>query len=514
MLAKAKVEAEAQAKAKAAQAKAAKAAAKAAANSDDDEDEDKEEGSGSDEDLVHEALKSPSARRARENKGQTSKYVPPDETAADRDRRTLFIGNLPISATEKAGTAALKRHLLSFATTAKIESVRFRSVAFSTPTSGADPTGEKKADADEEKEASRREAREKERAATWKASQAGSSVGGRGNRRGDDEVTDKSKSFLDKKGKRKVAFIKKDFHSEADSCNAYVVFAHPHPDRPKNVAPILDPYEAAATIATAANGTEVLGRKIRVDTVRLPSAIGLASAQNNLGKRDAWLPSGTDPKCSLFVGGLDYAAKDDDVRAFFESLVVAERGSPESGSWVTGVRIVRDRDSQMGKGFGYVHFVDRESVDELISMPSAKLKFAKKPLRVQACKTLPPAAKRAATAAKDAKDGKADAKGVKKERAPKRTAPTAMPKGDPSLGERLKDLSKDERKAAKHADATRLARRMAKKANKVANAHKETGAVKLAATKAEKGQRAKKVKAKKGRVRSAHALTKMKGKRE
>lgn len=253
---------------------------------------------------------------------------------------------------------------------------------------------------------------------------------------------------------------------------------------------------------------------IRVDAVRLPSAVGLASAQNNLGKRDAWLPTGTDPKCSLFVGGLDYAAKDDDVRAFFEALVTAERAAPESGSWVTGVRIVRDRDTQMGKGFAYVHFVDRESVDELISLPSAKLKFAKKPLRVQACKTLPPAAKRAATASAAAKGEGKDGKGKEKTARPKRTAPATLPKGDPSLGERLKGLSKEDRKTAKHADATRLARRMAKKANKVASAHKETGAVKLAATKAEKGLRAKKVKAKKGRVRSAHALTQMKGKRE
>ncbi|GMK55354.1 hypothetical protein CspeluHIS016_0204100 [Cutaneotrichosporon spelunceum] len=508
MKAKEKVEAEAKAAQKAAE-KAAEKAEKAASDSDD---EASEAGSDSEPDLVHEALKSPSARRMRENKGQTTKYVPPDESAVDRDRRTLFIGNLPISATEKAGTAALKRHLLSFAPSAKIESVRFRSVAFSTPTSsaGAD-AGEKKADAAEEaKQATRRDAREKERAAAWKASQAGSSVGARGNKRGDDEVVDKSKSFLDDKGKRKVAFIKKDFHSDADTCNAYVVFAHAHPDRPANVAPILDPYEAATTIGPAANGTEVLGRMIRVDTLR-------PAAGAHSGKR--WLPAGTDVKCSAFVGGLDYSAKDDDVRAFFEALLTAERGAPESGSWVTGVRIVRDRETQMGKGFGYVNFVDRESVDELVSLPSAKLKFAKKPLRVQSCKTLPSAAKRAAVAkgadkarakdkakAKDGEDGKGPGKDkvVKKEKKT-RTVPATVPKGDPSLGERLKGLSKDERKAAKHADATRLARRMAKKANKVAGAHKETGAVKLAATKAEKGLRAKKVKAKKGR---------MKGKRE
>lgn len=242
---------------------------------------------------------------------------------------------------------------------------------------------------------------------------------------------------------------------------------------------------------------------IRVDHVRLPSAVGLSSATNALGKRDAWLPSGTDPKCSLFVGGLDYAAKEEDVRAFFESLVVAERGAvPEGHSrWVTEVRIVRDKDTQLGKGFGYVHFIDRESVDEVIAMPSQKLKFAKKPLRVQPCKTLP----------SYVKVHTAPAKADKAAKAKQPTGP--LPKGNPLLGEKIKDLSKEERKVVKSTDAERQARRLAKKKHKVATEHKETGAVKLAATKAEKGRRAKKVTAKKGRVRSSHALSKMKGQR-
>lgn len=142
-----------------------------------------------------------------------------------------------------------------------------------------------------------------------------------------------------------------------------MVFAHPHPDRAANVAPITDPYEAA-TQALAANGSTFMDRTIRVDSLRLPSALGLQSATNALSKRDAWLPTGTDPKNSVFVGGLDYAAKEEDVRVFFEELVKKERGPAEgSGSWVTGVRIVRDKETQLGKGFGYVHFVvsDRPS---------------------------------------------------------------------------------------------------------------------------------------------------------
>jgi nucleolar protein 12 len=148
------------------------------------------------------------------------------------------------------------------------------------------------------------------------------------------------------------------FHSELATCNAYIVFAHPHPDRSDKVAPILSPFEAAQK-ALEGNGSMFLDRLIRADTVRLPSSEALASATTALGKRDAWLPTGADPKTSMFVGGLDYAAKEEDVRVFFEELVKAERGPPET-RWVTGVRIVRDKATQLGKGFGYVHFVVSE----------------------------------------------------------------------------------------------------------------------------------------------------------
>jgi nucleolar protein 12 len=139
-----------------------------------------------------------------------------------------------------------------------------------------------------------------------------------------------------------------------DACNAYIVFAHPHPDRPTNVAPVMNPFEAAKLVL-AANGTSLLSRTIRVDRLRLPSAIALESASTALSKRDAWLPSNADPKKSLFVGGLDYAAKEEDVRVLFEELVKSERGASVD-RYVTGVRIIRDAATQLGKGFGYVHF--------------------------------------------------------------------------------------------------------------------------------------------------------------
>lgn len=112
------------------------------------------------------------------------------------------------SLTHQSILSQLKAHLLTFAPTAKIESVRFRSVAFAAPTAAL--PGE-----DDEKEKTKRVQREQERAAAWREAQEGSTTGKAGNRRGDDEVVDKSKSFLDSKGKRKVAFIKKDV---SDGC--------------------------------------------------------------------------------------------------------------------------------------------------------------------------------------------------------------------------------------------------------------------------------------------------------
>lgn len=104
----------------------------------------------------------------------------------------------------------------------------------------------------------------------------------------------------------------------------------------------------------------------------------------------------------------------------------------------------------------------------------------------------------------------------------KKPAPLpTIPKGDPTLGAKIANLSKDERKVAKSSDPDRLARRMAKKA--VVKAKLKAGdavagsreKVKLdMKSGGKKGKEGGKLKAKKSRVRSEHALKKMKGKRD
>ena len=175
------------------------------------------------------------------------------------------------------------------------------------------------------------------------------------------------KTFLTPQEKKRIAFIKQEIHSGVDSVNAYVVFAHPVPieNRPKNLPPpkpILDPYEAARTVIKAADGSVFMERTIRVDFARKDKTKAPDTGDVDMAG---------DPKATIFVGSLDFASKEEDVRAFFEALVVAERGQPPAtlnesseaaaanrrSSWVKRVRVIRDKDTLLGKGFCYVQFI-------------------------------------------------------------------------------------------------------------------------------------------------------------
>ena len=146
-----------------------------------------------------------------------------------------------------------------------------------------------------------------------------------------------------------MAFIKHELHTEADAITVYVVFAY---------GADLPPEEAARDAAAALDNTLYMDRTLRADTIG--GGVG-------------------DPKRTIFVGSLDFASREEDLRAFFEGAVSAERGprsavtgntdsdNEESTSdpnaqetkpktWVTRVRIVRDKDTQLGKGFAYVQF--------------------------------------------------------------------------------------------------------------------------------------------------------------
>jgi nucleolar protein 12 len=332
-----------------------------------DGDDDDEEGDPST--LVHESLSGkplPSNSR--------KKYVPEGETPAQRDERTIFIGNIPLEVAKnrvrhpfplpcvwawltirlctQPMQKQLKRHVLVFVPGAKIESVRFRSLAFQKPTAqlpGSDDEGAKPKPAPASAKDGR--AHDQARAASWRAAQPD---------RDESALAQDAKKFLRTEEKKKIAFIKGELHEGAQTANAYVVFAHARPGAPSDAeagtAP-LDPYEAARMAIREANGSVFMERTIRVDRAGKPAGAADTAATD-------------DPKRTVFVGNLDFGSQEEDLRAFFEGVVSAERGPPvdaedgdEDGAakrpagWVVRVRIVRDKDTQLGKGFAYVQFV-------------------------------------------------------------------------------------------------------------------------------------------------------------
>ena len=245
-----------------------------------------------------------------------------------------------------------KRHILSFVPTAKIESVRFRSISFQKPTAKLPSETDH---ASSSSKSPKRPTTDKEplrqhdvdRISLWRSSK-------------DTSTDEPGKKYLTPQEKKRVAFIKQDFHEYGDSVNAYIVFAYPPPkESAKLLETFMDPYEAAKVAVKECDGTTFEGKTLRADSIRKCGA-GEASGEG-LG----------DPKLSIFVGNLDFASKEEDLRAFFETLVTSERGArpqpqisadgeeTRSSSWVTRVRVVKDKDTQLGKGFAYVQFAVR-----------------------------------------------------------------------------------------------------------------------------------------------------------
>ncbi|XP_021382779.2 RNA-binding protein 34 isoform X2 [Lonchura striata] len=134
---------------------------------------------------------------------------------------------------------------------------------------------------------------------------------------------------------KKVAAIKHKVHPNAKSINAYVVFKE----------------ECDAQNALKENGTEIAsGFHIRVDTTSKTSS--------------------HDNKRSIFLGNLSYDIRDDAVREHFQ--VCGD---------IVGVRVVRDRRTGLGKGFGYVLFENTDAVHLALKLNNSVLMGRK--IRVQ-----------------------------------------------------------------------------------------------------------------------------------
>ncbi|CAN0413249.1 unnamed protein product, partial [Discosporangium mesarthrocarpum] len=109
--------------------------------------------------------------------------------------------------------------------------------------------------------------------------------------------------------------------------------------------------------ALAANGREVGGKHIRVDRAHGGGIY--------------------DHLRTVFLGNLPLDAGDEEVRSLFASELGRGEGCVE------GVRLVRDRATLVGKGFGYVLLADRALAAEALKLHGKTLR--KRPLRVMPC---------------------------------------------------------------------------------------------------------------------------------
>ncbi|XP_054018245.1 RNA-binding protein 34 [Dryobates pubescens] len=198
--------------------------------------------------ITRRVVNSDKGTTAKQKKGE--KVI--DETVG---RRTVFVGNLPVSCTRQALKSLFKEY-------GRIKSVRFRSLV-------------------------------------------------------------PAEATLSKK----LAAIKNKVHPNAKFINAYVVFEE----------------ECDAVEALKENGREIAsGFHIRVDIASKSSL--------------------HDNKRSIFLGNLSYDISDDAVREHFSVC-----------GGVVGVRIVRDRKTGLGKGFGYVLFENTETVHVALKLNKSNL---------------------------------------------------------------------------------------------------------------------------------------------
>ncbi|RDA94190.1 hypothetical protein CP533_6572 [Ophiocordyceps camponoti-saundersi (nom. inval.)] len=165
---------------------------------------------------------------------------------------------------------------------------------------------------------------------------------------------------------KKAAYITKSImNATTKSANAYAVFSSP---------------AAARMAASKLNGTEVLGRHIRVDSVAHPSP--------------------TDHRRCVFVGNLGFVDDETVVNTDSEGKTVESKrtkvpSDSEEGLWrtfgkqgkVENVRVVRDTKTRVGKGFAYVQFYDANDVEAALLLDGKKFPpMLPRPLRVTRAK--------------------------------------------------------------------------------------------------------------------------------
>lgn len=155
---------------------------------------------------------------------------------------------------------------------------------------------------------------------------------------------------FDAKLPRRVAFAKKLFHTERDTLTMYLVFEEKQDITSPDGIKITSGQEAAKK-ALDLNGIRFLDHVIQVDIAEK------TSTKNN-------------SSLSVFVGNLPFNASIQQLHSFFSRC-----------GEIDHTRVVRDKKTNVGKGFGYVQFKTSVAVELAVKMNGAE--FMDRKIRVQ-----------------------------------------------------------------------------------------------------------------------------------
>ena len=141
---------------------------------------------------------------------------------------------------------------------------------------------------------------------------------------------------------KKVAMVRHAFHPQRQTMNAYVVYEE----------------EEAVTRALQANGTQFMDLTLRCDYAD-SNKRQLSTASSSTSSSP---PALSHPRQTLFIGNLPFATSEEALLSLF-----AVAGQ------IRYVRLVRDPQMNVGKGFGFVVFEEEAAVKKALAMAGVTL---------------------------------------------------------------------------------------------------------------------------------------------
>lgn len=139
---------------------------------------------------------------------------------------------------------------------------------------------------------------------------------------------------------RKICVNTKKFGDQKGSYNAYIVYKD----------------TSAVTASLAFNNRVIDGRHVRVDKAK---------------------PTLFDPKKSVFLGGLPHYADEEKLREHFAKVL------PNGHEDIDSIRLIRDPETLIGKGIGYLLLKDRDAVLKALTLHQSE--FRNREIRVSTC---------------------------------------------------------------------------------------------------------------------------------